>query len=128
MILETAQLLCTIHWKTGSIAPYRATHSNHPCTKWAGETLENYLWLCMLGLELCKEYTRRYEKTHKTQEVIRWCWDNLPNVPQNGLTAFALAMPPEYVVPGDPVASYRNYYKGAKAKIATWKTEMPSWW
>ena len=34
MILETAQMLCTAHWETGGQAPYRATHKNHPCTKW----------------------------------------------------------------------------------------------
>lgn len=128
MILETAQLLCSVHWMNGSEAPYKLTHKNHPCSIWARESIENYKWLSELGLELCKEYTRRYGKIHKTEAIIEWCVRNVPPLAKNNLTAFALAMPEQYKVPGDPVRSYRNYYKGAKAEISTWKTEPPPWW
>jgi hypothetical protein len=128
MILETAQLLSTAHWKTGGTAPYKATHASHPCAKWARESIENYSWLCVLGLELCKEYTKRYGKVHKTQSVLEWLSTNVPNLPKKPLTPFAIAMTPDYVVEGDVVASYRNYYKGAKTSFATWKTQSPPWW
>jgi len=43
-------------------------------------------------------------------------------------TALPQCMPEQYRIEGDPVAAYRNYYIGGKAKIATWKhTAKPSW-
>ena len=60
MILETAQLLCGVHHATApdnTYVPYKLSHKNHPCSIWARTSLSNYLYLCELGLELCKEYT-----------------------------------------------------------------------
>ena len=32
MILESAQMLCSVHWVMGSDgAPYKLAHKNHPC-------------------------------------------------------------------------------------------------
>lgn len=127
MILETAQLLCGSHWATGSEAPYKLSHKNHPCSIWVREDLNNYLWLCELGLELCKEYSYRYEKKHKSQEIIEWCICNKPNIPDVEFTQPPLAMPDHYKV-GDPVQSYRNYYLGDKASFCTWKNrKIPNW-
>ena len=128
MILETAQLLCGVHWVTGSEAPYKLSHANHPCSKWAREDLNNYLWLCELGLYLCWEYKHRYGKTHKSYEIIVWCVDNHPNIPDNELTQPALAMPEEYKVLNNPVLSYRNYYMGSKRDFSKWKNRsVPNW-
>ncbi|MFN9952871.1 MAG: hypothetical protein ACK55I_07210, partial [bacterium] len=77
-------------------APYRLTHKNHPCSIWARESLSNYLYLCELTLELCREYTYRYGKTHKTQQVLEWCIINKPNIQDIGFTTPALAMPDQY--------------------------------
>ena len=129
MILETAQLLCGAHHITNSKLdiPYKLSHKNHPCSIWARESLTNYLYLCELGLELCKEYTYRYNKRHKSQEVIEWCILNRPNIPDIGFTEPAKAMPDEYKV-DDVVKSYRNYYRGSKSGFATWKNrEVPKW-
>ena len=123
MILETAQLLCGVHHATApdnTYVPYKLSHKNHPCSIWARTSLSNYLYLCELGLELCKEYTYRYGKRHKSQDVIEWCLINKPNVPDVEFTEPAKAMPDEYKV-GDVVQSYRNYYMGAKSGFATWK-------
>jgi len=107
MILETAQLLC------GSI--------------WARESLTNYLYLCELGLELCNEYTYRYGKRHKSQDVIEWCLINKPNIKDVGFTEPAKAMPEEYKVKS-VVESYRNYYRGAKSGFVSWKLrDTPMW-
>jgi hypothetical protein len=129
MILETAQLLCGVHWSVGSEAPYKLSHKNHPCSIWVRECIENYVWLCDLGLELCKEYTHRYGKVHKSQQIIEWCMTNLPNIKENGtMTSFALAMPDEYKV-DSTVESYRNYYRGAKTSFAVWKNRsVPEWY
>ena len=74
MILESAQMLCAIHPE--GTAPYKRSYYNHPCTKWARESFENYDWLIRHAYALCAEYSRRYNhkngkpKVHKSQEVI----------------------------------------------------------
>ena len=131
MILETAQLLCGAHHMTDKVTdqvPYKLSHKNHPCSIWVRESLTNYLYLCELGLELCKEYTHRYGKRHKSQEVIEWCVTNKVQICDKGLTEPPKAMPDEYKVK-DVVESYRNYYIGAKSGFATWKNrEIPFWY
>jgi hypothetical protein len=129
MILEGVQLLCGSHWSTGGSAPYKLSHKNHPCSIWTRECVENYVWLCDLTMELCKEYTYRYGKKHKSQSILEWCMINIPDIRSNGdITPFPLAMPDEYKV-NCPVESYRNYYRGAKSKFATWKNrEVPYWY
>ena len=134
MILETAQLLCGVHHMTPQVAPqvapqvpYKLSHKNHPCAIWARESLTNYLYLCELGLELCYEYTYRYGKRHKSQDVIEWCIVNKPGIVDIGFTEPAKAMPDEYKV-DSVVQSYRNYYMGAKSGFAYWKgRETPKW-
>lgn len=128
MIIESAQILCTVGRQNGFDTPYRSTHVKHPCTIWAGDSKSNWDWLIEHSLEMCAEYTRRYGKVHRTLSVIEWCKDN-PIGPKfdKGLTPFPLAMPAAFKT-HDAVESYRNYYLGAKAKFAKWKTGAPSWW
>ncbi len=127
MILETAQLLCSAHWMTGSEAQYKLSHKNHPCSVWVRESLSNYLYLCEIGLELCKEYTHRYGKKHKSQEIIEWCIINKINILDKGITKIPKAMPDHYKVEC-PIQSYRNYYIGDKSNFTTWKKrEIPFW-
>jgi hypothetical protein len=128
MILETAQLLCGTHWVMGSEAPYKLSHKNHPCAIWTRESLSNYLYLCDLGLELCKEYTYRYGKRHKSQDVIEWCLINKPDIHDVDFTAPPLAMGDEFKIGNDVIESYRNYYREAKKDICNWKNrEIPEW-
>ena len=127
MILETAQLLCGAHWATNGEAPYKLSHKNHPCSIWVREDLHNYLWLCDLGIKLCWEYRHRYGKTHKTYDVLLWCSENHPNIPNNRFTNPPLAMPNEYKTLCH-VQSYRNYYMGEKRQFSNWKyRDVPSW-
>jgi len=130
MILESAQLLCGVHHmveENTDEVPYRLSHKNHPCSIWARENISNYLWLCELGLELCKEYSYRYEKRHKSQDVIEWCLTNPPSLPEEDFTEPPKAMPEEYKV-DDVVQSYRNYYLGDKKYFSKWKKrEVPYW-
>ena len=129
MIVETAQMLCTAASKLGHNVPYRATHRNHPCTIWTGESESNWNWLVDHGIEMCEEYTRRYKRIHKSQSVIEWCRDsNIAPKNNSGLTPFRLAMP-EIYKSCDPVQSYRGYYIGEKSRFAKWKnTSSPAWW
>ena len=130
MPLETAQMLCTVRRSYGDDnAPYRATHQNHPCCKWVAESVENYVWLCILGIELCKEYTHRYDKTHKCEAVIQDCLDNIPKKMTNkGRTSVVQAMP-DHCKMDNPVVAYRNYYVQEKSHLAGWKRRtIPHWW
>ena len=130
MILETAQLLCGVHHVTNQVIdhiPYKLSHKNHPCAIWSRESLPNYLYLCDFGLELCKEYTYRYGRRHKSQDVIEWCITNKPNISDTEFTEPPKAMPDEYKV-NNVIESYRNYYIGAKKDFAKWKNRnIPEW-
>lgn len=128
MILESAQLLCSVHHVTNGSAPYKLSHKNHPCSIWVRSSLSNYLYLCELGLELCREYTYRYDKRHKSQDVIEWCLNNKPNIHDVDFTSPPLAMDDEYKIGQDVIESYRNYYRKGKRHLVSWKKrEMPFW-
>jgi len=128
MILESAQILCTVLDKNGIPSPYRPTHRNHPCTLWAGRSLSNWSWLKRLALALNREYRYRYrrEQDHASARVVRQLL--LPPIADNGLTEFAQAMPEAYRIPGDPVGAYRSFYIGEKEGFATWtRRRVPKW-
>jgi len=126
MVLEYAQILSTVHHLTGSdfdvYKVYKPTHKGHPCVLWAKETDSNYIWLSHLALALAKEYTYRYNgREHASEKVIRYCLHHPPELPDGELTQFATAMPQKYVIPGNPIASYRNYYLNDKAPFNHYK-------
>ena len=74
MPLETAKILCTARKQYGDDkVPYRTIYLHHPCCKWAAESVENYVWLCILGIELCIEYIYRYGRKHKCCDIIEEC-------------------------------------------------------
>jgi hypothetical protein len=151
MILETAQLLSTAHrvldgeqstrihnnrkqqvWSLrdgrDSIL-YKATHINHPSAVWVRNSKHNYYWLAELLLKLCEEYTYRYGKRHKVEQI--GLADVLQAAPLNSplLVKFAEptpAMPDECVILGDSIASYRKYYNTKKRHIASWKGKINS--
>ena len=122
MPLETAQLLCSAHPEGD--APYKRTHYNHPSAVWVRESIANYFWAVDHGLELCDEYHRRYghkkNKQHASRAVIEWAAANCPDLPNIGPTPMPQCMPDEFK-DDDTVTAYRQYYKGDKAAIATWK-------
>ena len=154
MILEYAQLLSTAHRVLdGTLidrlspsgrkqkayvladnresALYSATHINHPSAIWVRKTHQNYIWLTELLEELCCEYTYRYEKTHKVERdgLLKVLRTNLPaNIPIGPFTAPTPAMPDDVKVPGNSLASYRNYYNKNKTHLADWKKRPgPQW-
>lgn len=133
MVLETAQLLNNALIKASSkYEPfYKQSHKNHPCSLWASQSKENFDWLCNLGLELCREYTHRYTRVHKCENLIKTAQNSIftSSFPESKMTDHVLCMPDQYKVIGDPVTSYRNYYLGDKASIAKWtKRKQPDWW
>jgi hypothetical protein len=127
MITEHNQMLCSVHHvckqenpEYSYIPRYKLCHKNHPCSKWVRESLSNYKYLIELNKELCKEYTYRYGKIHKGQEVTEELEKNLPDIPDIGLTPFAMAMPETYKEK-DPVEAYRSYYIFEKHHLFAWK-------
>lgn len=136
MILESAQLLCTVHHTCPNdnisypAKFYKPTHRNHPCSIWVRESLANYKWLCAHAIALCDEYEYRYGKTHASLSVIEWCKENIPNIPDKELTPFKMAMPDKYKT-DNAIYSYRIYYFYDKRKKFnfTWKVRgKPDWW
>ncbi len=140
MILESAQLLCTVHhfineenkkrdsnYISKYLPKYKPTHKNHPSAIWSRTSLSNYKWLIQLAKELCTEYTYRYGKIHSTQNIILDLEKNLPDIPDIGFTTPLLAMPNEYK-DKDPVESYRHYYFFDKSHMHFWKKrDVPEW-
>lgn len=126
MPLESVQMLCTVLHLSGSNAPYKPCHQKHPCTVWAGESLQNWLWLYDHAKALFREYTVRYGKEHKSEDVLRSL--SVPELPAKGLTPFAQAMPENYKNP-NAVLAYRAYYRGEKLGMARWTKRggLPSW-
>lgn len=135
MILESTQLLYSAHWVLNpeNVPPnaYKKTHINHPCAIWVRTSLTNYLWLCSLAWNLCKEYQFRYgrEKVHKSESHILWLLENPPmNIEHLGLTQPPQAMPDQYKHK-DPIIGYQTYYVEDKMKrrgiVRYTKREIP---
>jgi len=130
MILETCQLLCSAWHMTDPdnkiYTPcYKLTHKNHPSSVWTRESKVNYTWLCNLGLELCKEYTYRYGKTHKCEAYINNLSQNVPPLPDIDFTPPRQAMPDMYK-DDDAIEAYRTYYFFDKTRMHSWKGKVNS--
>ena len=128
MVLETAQMLSTVQHHNGITAPYKPTHANHPCTKWAATSTQNYKWLLEHGIALCEEYSHRYNKEHKCEQLITGPLSLIPILPTEKLTPFAQAMPEQHKRE-NAVDAYRQYYIQHKARFAKWTNRVPPhWW
>jgi hypothetical protein len=131
MILESCQLLYTIHWIVcDGIEPayihcavsrgYKPTHQKHPCVLWLLESLSNYRWLVSLLKCLIDEYHYRYgNKRHKCEDHLDWLSIVEPELPRVGFTPPRCAMPDTYKRK-NPVVAYRLYYKHEKTRILTY--------
>lgn len=136
MILESVQLLCSVHhlFPSGKdIKLMKLTHKNHPSAIWTRESLDNYNWLLKLTEELCKEYTYRYGKIHKCEkEYLEILKQNKPNIPTLGFTPPKQAMPETYKIEtgniDDAIEAYRQYYFYEKSHMFSWKKRnIPTW-
>ena len=73
MVIESAQLLSTAIFLNSNIVHhdiYKPTHQKHPCTIWASLNRTNWDWLFEHFQSLCSEYTFRYNKKHKTAQLV----------------------------------------------------------
>ncbi|MCA1800504.1 MAG: hypothetical protein LC687_04640 [Actinobacteria bacterium] len=144
MILESAQMLSTTFWISTGIGHrpqaltqserseltqianrghragfYKPTHVNHPCSIWARTCRENAQWLLDHMAALNAEWQYRYGHTrnHKSWDTVKGF--DLSLLPSYGEgTTHAVAMPLDYIVKGDQIQSYRNYYMAEKVQGA----------
>ena len=142
MIIEYAQLMSTAHrvldgelyadktangrsikrWRLNENEDviYKASHINHPSGVWTRTSDANYQWLYTMWIELCKEYTHRYGKTHLTQEKLAHILAKIPNnIPKGPLTQIPQAMPDD-VKKTNPIDAYKSYYRKYKQEFARW--------
>ena len=130
MIVETTQILSTVNRLFGIQEGYRSTHVHSACVIHTKSNLVTYMWVRTLGLELCKEYTRRYDRVHTTQAVLESL--SIPPFDGNGVLNLAKCMPKvmplEYHRP-DIVESYRSCYRWKSTVMSVvWPAnETPEW-
>lgn len=123
MIVETAQLLSTTCHVTNQQVDfdiYRKTHVNHPSTIWVRSSLNNFNWLAEMGGYLCDEYTKRYNKVHKTEDMIHkfmWFEPILPDL----LFYDPPQCMPEKFRSFNSITAYRHYYREGKKHILKYK-------
>jgi hypothetical protein len=145
MVVETMQCLGSAVIRHGAQpdampltvkgTPLKGGYHNHPVTRWVGDSRANYEWTCQLGLELCREYTFRYEKVHACQKSIEHLSKMSQYIPDGDMTEFAIAISPEQTCRQHPdfdsldvVTKYRLYYIYDKKSFCTWKKRpTPEW-
>lgn len=134
MILEYTQILYTAFYLLNcedqlEDAPYNQNtnmhgykpvrNKKHPSVLWAAASKAHYKWLAKMALKLVKEYQYRYgeKKEHACKKHLKWLRKHPPaDFPETTwLSDPTPAMPDEYKVGKNVVASYRNYYRGQKA-------------
>lgn len=150
MVLESAQMLSTTHRlldgvKTGNkfvllgetydpgsntifdAVCYQVAHPSHPSTVWTMKCKENYDWHFQLFVEMAKEYTHRYGKTHSCERLMPFLKNAPKNIKPGVFTPPTPAMPDKYISK-DTLQSYRDYYANEKWRFAKWKSRtIPQW-
>ena len=124
MPLECCQMLAIVaseKWGRGfgelpnkSGKPYKTEKGafrNHPCTQWANQTIDNAYWLIKWGLNLCSEYSLRYNKTHSCEGTLTHAYYLFPKGKITNVTPFARAMYDEFKYDDsiDTFTAYKRY-------------------
>lgn len=139
MLLESAQMLFTAVRQHGyDGGGYKSAYEHHPMTKWVAQSYDHAQWVLEHALELGWEYTRRFGKYHKTHAMLPALSVAIhKHMPDNGWRNPPRCIPDEYKLDYDTyagdgvschVASYRQYYKHAKAHLHKYTNrEAPAW-
>ena len=123
MPLEACQLLSLVSSKWyhnyGTLpktdgTPYKTEKGafrNHPCTQWAARSIDNAYWLIKWGMNLCDEYTLRYNKIHSCYNTLLQAYYLFPKGKIKEVTPFARAMPEEWKYDDtiDTFTAYKMY-------------------
>jgi hypothetical protein len=153
--VEVATMLSAVHWRTGynglvcsgmplelskdgtqvmpAIGPYRNSRvikSSSEIYKWLVKSTGNYNYAIEYGLELIKEYKKRYNKLHLSEGALLWLKNNIPDILGGPMTTdIGLAMPDKYKYRNNPTLSYKLYLVHEKSKVLKWdRGRMPQWY
>ena len=115
---------------------YKASHINHPSGIWCRSTTGNYMWLYNHFIASCKEYKRRYNRTHLTFTKMAEVFRTPPkNLPEGSRTEFAVAISNNQScrrVPGfdklAPVDKYKQYIIHDKPFAVWTRRSKPNWY
>lgn len=115
--------------------PYATTKGafrNHPCTKWAAESIHNAYWLIKHGMNLCDEYTIRYDKTHSCYNTLLEAYYLFPKGKITEVTDFVRAMPDEFKLDTsiDTFTAYKMYISSkswVESNYLRMPTRKPEW-
>lgn len=88
MALESTQMLATALNVHGITTGYKTAHLNHPCSIWARQSKQNWMWLWEHAVALCSEYKRIYNKEHACVKMLHRMIGNEKILPDIGLTSF----------------------------------------
>ena len=88
MILEATQVLSNAYWHFHGHGHYKKTHMHHPVSIFVAQNLANFKLLLVNALQLCVEYTKRYQRTHSCEAILVHMWNTPPD--------FSLTAPPPY--------------------------------
>ena len=148
-------MLSAVHWRTGydgpvcsglplelsedktkivpAIGPYRDSRvikSSSEIYRWLIKSTGNYNYAIEYGLELIREYKKRYNKLHLSEGALLWLKDNIPDIPDGPMTTdTGLAMPDKYKDRSNPTLSYKLYLVHEKSKVLKWNHgKMPEWY
>ena len=136
MPLEEAQMLCTALWHH---APdyaeekdlYKPVHQKHPCTLWAMETKENFLFAYKLYVSMLREYTRRYGKEHGASKHKYSICFGVGYIPDGKLTPHPQCFSGHDDLKTEefyPIEAYRKFYIVDKSRFARYNfTDKPQW-
>ena len=109
---------------------YPKSVPKHKCTEWLTESLGNYKWMLKHTRAMCREYSKRYGKTHKAEGMLMIVEGQMDHLlfDKERRTQFVQAMP-DKVKDKNPVRGYRNYYNLYKFPFAKWKHSIcPDWY
>lgn len=129
IILEIAQMMSTAKKLEDPTYPcYKASHVNHPMTKWVRESIGNFFYAARYAYGIQEEMYYRFGTTHKSMKIIDDLCKNPPLL-KTGFSQPPLCMPDEYKS-DDIYRSYRLYFTYEKLnKIkCTWKNRNPPSW
>jgi len=148
MIIEYAQMLSTAHrmldgkqytdassgrriqrWRLDNSnmdgVLYKASHINHPSTRWVRENAIQYQYAYDMFTALCDEYTYRYGKVHLTDTKLRDLLNEVPNnITLGSYSEPPQCMPEDVKVQNDSISAYHKYYANYKKDFAVW-TDRP---
>lgn len=99
--------------------PYRTEKGafrNHPCTRWALESIHSAYWLIKHGMNLCDEYTLRYGKVHSCYKTLVDAYYLFPRGKIDKVENFVRAMPDEFKL-DTTINTFDAYKKYINSKI-----------